>query len=51
MLAIGHPILGDPFYAEGDARAHPRLMLHAETLALHHPGTKDWISFTAQCPF
>jgi hypothetical protein len=21
-------------------------MLHAETLALHHPATKDWVSFT-----
>jgi tRNA pseudouridine32 synthase / 23S rRNA pseudouridine746 synthase len=51
MLALGHPILGDPIYADGPARAHPRLMLHAETLGLHHPSDGAWISFTAPCPF
>ena len=51
MLAIGHPILGDPIYATGAARAFPRLMLHAERLGLHHPQTKEWISFSAPCPF
>ena len=51
MLAIGHPILGDPIYATGAARAHPRLMLHAESLALHHPGTGEMVEFSAPCPF
>lgn len=51
MLSLGHPILGDPIYADGAALAFPRLMLHAETLALHHPDTKEWISFKAPCPF
>lgn len=51
MLALGHPILGDPIYAEGPARDHPRLMLHAETLSLHHPVTGQRISFSAPCPF
>ena len=37
MLAIGHPILGDPFYATGPARDHPRLMLHSETFQFRHP--------------
>ncbi|MEO1106924.1 MAG: RluA family pseudouridine synthase [Pseudomonadota bacterium] len=37
MLAIGHPILGDPFYAEGPARDFPRLMLHSEELRLKNP--------------
>ena len=37
MLASGHPILGDPFYAEGAARDFPRLMLHSEELRLKHP--------------
>jgi len=50
MLALGHPILGDPIYAPISA-AHPRLMLHAETLALHHPATGDWIQFQSDCPF
>ena len=51
MLAIGHPILGDPIYATDQARDFPRLMLHAETLALHHPDTKLWTVFSAPCPF
>ena len=51
MLALGHPILGDPIYATGAARDFPRLMLHAETLSLHHPGSGEWVSFTAPCPF
>lgn len=51
MLAQGHPILGDPIYATGKAREFPRLMLHAETLSLHHPGTGAWVSFAAPCPF
>lgn len=51
LLALGHPILGDPIYATGAARDYPRLMLHAETLALHHPATGEWVEFTAPCPF
>ena len=37
MLALGHPILGDPFYASGAALEHPRMMLHSEELRLRHP--------------
>ncbi len=51
MAAIGHPILGDPFYAEGPARAAPRLMLHAETLRLRHPDGGRGMRFRAPCPF
>jgi len=51
MLELGHPILGDPIYATGAARAHPRLMLHAGTLALHHPATGALVTFTAPVPF
>jgi tRNA pseudouridine32 synthase / 23S rRNA pseudouridine746 synthase len=51
MLAMGHPILGDPIYATGAALAFPRLMLHAESLTLHHPATKELITFSAPCPF
>ncbi len=50
MAALGHPILGDPIYSE-DAAAHSRLMLHAEVLGLHHPGTGAWIEYRAECPF
>ena len=51
MLAIGHPILGDPFYASGPARNHPRLMLHSETLQLRHPDGGKGVRFTAKSPF
>jgi tRNA pseudouridine32 synthase / 23S rRNA pseudouridine746 synthase len=51
MLALGHPILGDQIYAPETTRDHARLMLHAETLSLHHPVTKDRVSFAAPVPF
>ena len=51
MLALGHAILGDPIYAEGPAKDAPRLMLHAETLGLHHPDTGLWTEFIAPAPF
>lgn len=37
MMALGHPILGDPFYATGPARDFPRLMLHSQELRFKHP--------------
>ena len=51
MAEIGHPILGDPFYATGAARAHPRLMLHSESLRLRHPTGGAWVTFRAEVPF
>ncbi len=51
LRALGHPILGDPFYADGPARAFPRLMLHSETLRLRHPDNGREIAFHAPCPF
>lgn len=51
MAAMGHPILGDPIYAEGEARAAPRLMLHAARLRLRHPEGGAPTSFVAACPF
>jgi tRNA pseudouridine32 synthase/23S rRNA pseudouridine746 synthase len=51
MLALGHPILGDQIYAPETLIDHNRLMLHAETLSLHHPATKERVSFTAPAPF
>lgn len=49
--AIGHPILGDPFYAEGPARDFPRLMLHAEALRIRHPDGGAGMTFTSRTPF
>ncbi|MCW3173534.1 pseudouridine synthase [Shewanella subflava] len=38
MLALGHPILGDTFYADKAAiNASPRLKLHAKSLSIIHP--------------
>jgi len=51
MQAIGHPILGDPFYAEGEARNYERLMLHSETLQFRHPDGGKGMRITAKCPF
>lgn len=51
MLALGHPILGDPFYASGAALEHPRLMLHSEELRLRHPDGGQNMVFRAKAPF
>ncbi len=51
MKEIGHPILGDPFYATGEALNAPRLMLHAETLRLRHPDGGKGMRFRAPVPF
>jgi tRNA pseudouridine32 synthase/23S rRNA pseudouridine746 synthase len=51
MLALGHPILGDQIYAPETRAGYTRLMLHAETLALHHPATGAWVDFAAPVPF
>ncbi len=51
MAELGHPILGDPLYATAAAAAHPRLMLHAETLAFRHPRTGEAVSFQSPAPF
>ncbi|MFK7875844.1 MAG: RluA family pseudouridine synthase [Paracoccaceae bacterium] len=50
-LAMGHPILGDPFYAKGAALAYPRLMLHAEELRLKHPEGGRSLRFRSKVPF
>ena len=52
LKELGHPILGDPFYAS-DAmfRAAPRLQLHAQSLELRHPTGGAWRRWEAPCPF
>lgn len=50
-LSMGHPILGDPFYATGDAADYPRMMLHSEMLKLHHPDGGRMLTFKAKAPF
>jgi len=52
MLALGHPILGDEFYApEAVVALAPRLLLHAEYLALQQPESRHWMEFHSVCPF
>jgi len=51
MLALGHPILGDPFYADGPARDFPRLMLHSEELRIKNPEGGVALKLRAPAPF
>lgn len=52
MLSLGHPILGDNFYAHEEAfAAAERLQLHAETLSFDHPSDGRRLSFRDDCPF
>ena len=52
LKEIGHPILGDPFYApEQIYRSVNRLHLHAAALSLRHPGSGDMLTVRAACPF
>ena len=52
MLALGHPILGDKFYAHPQAKAlSPRLCLHAESLQIRHPITGETMEFTTLVGF
>ncbi|KKB13638.1 pseudouridine synthase [Devosia geojensis] len=52
MLAIGHVILGDAFYADPQARAAAdRLQLHAEELEFVHPTTGEPCRFVVPAPF
>lgn len=51
MLSLGHPILGDPFYASGEARDFPRMMLHSEELRFKHPDGGQTTRVRSKAPF
>jgi len=52
MSAIGHPIIGDYFYAHDTAfRMSNRLNLHARSLYLNHPVTGGRMKFESTTPF
>jgi tRNA pseudouridine32 synthase/23S rRNA pseudouridine746 synthase len=52
MAKIGHPILGDVFYApEAVAKAAMRLHLHAAHLGCLHPTKRQVMAFGATCSF
>ncbi len=52
MLSLGHPILGDPLYAQGAALTMAeRLLLHASALTIRHPLTAKPLQFESTPPF
>ncbi len=52
MMALGHPILGDEFYAHEEARqSSDRLQLHATELGFYHPETEALTSMLVPCDF
>ena len=52
LAALGHPILGDPFYAPRAAfAAAERMQLHAESLGFRHPDGGAWVAFESPAPF
>jgi tRNA pseudouridine32 synthase/23S rRNA pseudouridine746 synthase len=52
MMSLGHPVLGDVFYATGAAlAAADRLQLHAEELRFDHPASGEPLHFTVPSPF
>lgn len=52
LQALGHPILGDRFYATPEALAlAPRLQLHAASLTITHPKYGSSMTFKAPADF
>ncbi len=52
MQYLGHPILGDSFYAPpSSVENSSRMMLHAESLEIAHPDGGQRVRFTDPCPF
>lgn len=51
MLSLGHPILGDPFYASGEALDYDRMMLHSEELRFKHPDGGQSTRVRSKAPF
>jgi tRNA pseudouridine32 synthase/23S rRNA pseudouridine746 synthase len=52
MLALGHPIVGDEFYAHDQARDFSdRLELHASEMAFYHPESEALSSIFIPCDF
>jgi len=52
MRFLGHPILGDNFYAHPEAlAASERLCLHAQRLSFNHPDSGEPMCFESAVPF
>jgi 23S rRNA pseudouridine1911/1915/1917 synthase len=50
LLAIGHPVAGDPEYGRAGLLDLPRQFLHAERLAFRHPSTGATIDVRSPLP-
>jgi 23S rRNA pseudouridine1911/1915/1917 synthase len=50
LLAIGHPVAGDPEYGRKGLLGLPRQFLHAERLAFRHPSTGAAIDLRSPLP-
>lgn len=52
MASIGHPILGDEVYASGRKSPYKcqGQTLHAKTIGIIHPSTKEYIEFDTELP-
>lgn len=52
LMALGHPILGDPLYADPQTYVRSsRMTLHAKHLDFDHPLTGEKLSFDSAVPF
>ncbi|WP_159656787.1 bifunctional tRNA pseudouridine(32) synthase/23S rRNA pseudouridine(746) synthase RluA [Vibrio atypicus] len=52
MQALGHPIVGDEFYSQGEAfEFSDRLELHASELSFYHPQSEQLQSIFVPCDF
>lgn len=52
LQSIGHPILGDVFYADDASKLKSlRLLLHATEIQFHHPDTNRPVRFNSPVPF
>lgn len=51
MRALGHAIVGDPFYAPESAAITPRMMLHARELSFCHPVSGKLMEMVCPTPF
>src|SRR3954451_7289137 len=50
LLAIGHPVVGDPEYGSGPRYGLARQFLHAGRLAFRHPVTGDAVDVSSPLP-
>lgn len=48
--ALGHPLLGDILYGAKESKTIARPALHAYSLGLIHPSSKEQVTFTAELP-